>query len=189
MEFNKKLLELRKQKELTQEELAEILFVSRTAISKWESGRGYPNIDSIKAIAKFFEITIDELLSGNELLTIAEEDNRQKEKHIHDVVFGMLDCSIALFFFLPLFGQKNNAMIQAVSLFSLNEISSYLKTIYFVVVIGMSIFGIFTLALQNYEGPLWGKNKSKISLVLNTLAVLLFIISLQPYAAILLFIF
>ena len=54
MEFNKKLQELRKQKGLTQEELAEKLFVSRTAVSKWESGRGYPNIDSLKEIARFF---------------------------------------------------------------------------------------------------------------------------------------
>ena len=54
MEFNQKLQELRKKKELTQEELAEILYVSRTAISKWESGRGYPSIESIKEIAKFF---------------------------------------------------------------------------------------------------------------------------------------
>ena len=44
MEFNEKLQELRKQRGLTQEELAERLYVSRTAISKWESGRGYPNI-------------------------------------------------------------------------------------------------------------------------------------------------
>ena len=49
MEFREKLQELRKQRGLTQEELAEKLFVSRTAISKWESGRGYPNIDSLKA--------------------------------------------------------------------------------------------------------------------------------------------
>jgi len=70
MELNEKLQELRKQKGLTQEELAESLFVSRTAISKWESGRGYPNIDSLKSIAKFFGVTIDELLSGDELLTI-----------------------------------------------------------------------------------------------------------------------
>ena len=47
MEFHEKLQELRKQKNLTQEELSEILFVSRTAISKWESGRGYPSIDSL----------------------------------------------------------------------------------------------------------------------------------------------
>ena len=46
MEFNEKLQNLRKQKGLTQEELATALFVSRTAISKWESGRGYPNIES-----------------------------------------------------------------------------------------------------------------------------------------------
>lgn len=48
MEFNEKLQKLRKEQKLTQEELAEKLFVSRTAISKWESGRGYPSIDSLK---------------------------------------------------------------------------------------------------------------------------------------------
>ena len=50
MEFNEKLQKLRKEQNLTQEELAEKLFVSRTAISKWESGRGYPSIDSLKVI-------------------------------------------------------------------------------------------------------------------------------------------
>ena len=97
MEFNEKLQELRKHKGLTQEELAELLFVSRTAVSKWESGRGYPNIDSLKAIARFFGVTIDELLSGDELLTIAEKDTEQKENHIRDLVFGLLDISVAVF--------------------------------------------------------------------------------------------
>ena len=54
MEFNEKLQELRKQRGLTREELAEGLYVSRTAVSKWESGRGVPNIESLKAISKFF---------------------------------------------------------------------------------------------------------------------------------------
>ena len=54
MEFNEKLQELRKSRGLTQEELAEALFVSRTAISKWESGRGYPSIDSLKEISRYF---------------------------------------------------------------------------------------------------------------------------------------
>lgn len=53
MEFHEKLQELRKQKEMTQEELAQALYVSRTAVSKWESGKGYPNIDSLKAISSW----------------------------------------------------------------------------------------------------------------------------------------
>jgi transcriptional regulator with XRE-family HTH domain len=73
MEFHEKLQALRKGRGLTQEEAAEALFVSRTAVSKWESGRGYPNIDSLKALAGFYGVTIDELLSGDEVLTIAGE--------------------------------------------------------------------------------------------------------------------
>lgn len=76
MEFHEKLLQLRKQKGMTQEQLAEELFVSRTAISKWESGKGYPNIDSLKSISKLFGVTIDELLSGEELITLAASENR-----------------------------------------------------------------------------------------------------------------
>ena len=160
MEFNEKLQGLRKQKELTQEELAESLYVSRTAISKWESGRGYPNIDSLKAIAKFFGVTIDELLSGDVLLTIAEEDTKRKETHFCDLVFGLLDCSIAMFFFLPFFGQKSDAIIQEVSLLSLTEIAPYLRTAYFAVVVGIIVSGILTLALQNCYRAFWVKNKN-----------------------------
>lgn len=71
MEFHEKLQELRKKRGLTQEELAEALYVSRTAISKWESGRGYPNIDSLKELSNFFSVSIDDLLSSETLLSIA----------------------------------------------------------------------------------------------------------------------
>ena len=83
MELNEKLQELRKQKGLTQEELAEALYVSRTAISKWESGRGVPSIDSLKAISKYFSVSIDFLLSGEELLEIAGEDLKKREILVH----------------------------------------------------------------------------------------------------------
>ncbi|MCI6369470.1 MAG: helix-turn-helix domain-containing protein [Prevotella sp.] len=131
MEFNEKLQELRKQKGLTQEELSEILYVSRTAISKWESGRGYPNIDSLKAISKYFSVSLDELLSCDAILTIAEEENTQKEMHFRNLVFGLLDCSVAIFLFLPFFGQRVDGVIQEVSLLSLTEMETYIKIPYF----------------------------------------------------------
>ena len=189
MEFNEKLQELRKQRGLTQEELAQALYVSRTAISKWESGRGYPNIDSLKTISKFFAVTIDELLSGDELLTLAEEDNKQKGQHLRDLVFGLLDSSVAMFFFLPFFGQKTGGMLQEVSLLSFTGVSFWLRTTYFAVVIGIILCGVLTLALQNCRQAFWDRSKTQTSLLINAVGTLLFMISLQPYAAAFLFVF
>ena len=183
MEFNEKLQLLRKNKGITQEELADELYVSRTAISKWESGRGYPSVDSLKALAKFFGVTIDELLSSNELLVLAEEDTKQKQSLFLDSAFGLLDICISIFFFIPLFGQTVNNDMQAVSLLSLANISPYLKNIYFAVIIAVVLTGIITLALQKCRNSFWIKNKSKISLILNIIGILIFIISTQPYAA------
>jgi len=189
MEFNEKLQELRKQKGLTQEELAQALYVSRTAISKWESGRGYPGIDSLKAVAAFFSVTVDELLSGGEVLTIAEEDLRHREDCLRDLVFGLLDCSAALFLFLPLFGQKADGLVAAVSLLSLTQIEPYLKGLYFTALLAMAGLGMLTLALQACRRPVWTKHKRRLSLLLNGAGALLFIISRQPYGAALLFLF
>lgn len=189
MEFNEKLQELRKQRGLTQEELAELLYVSRTAISKWESGRGYPNIDSLKAISKYFSVSLDELLSSDAIVTIAEEENKQKELHSRNLVFGLLDCSVALFLFLPFFGQKVDGVIQGVSLLSLTGIEPYVKIPYLIVVFAMMIWGILILALQNSKSTLWVHCKDKVSLGLSTVGTILFVISLQPYAAMFTFVF
>ena len=184
MEFNQKFQELRKQSGLTQEELAEKLYVSRTAISKWESGRGYPNIESLKAIAKFFSVTVDELLSSGEALTIAEADNRQKENRLRDLTYGLLDLCIAMLFFLPLFARKADGMIQSVSLIVLDGVRPYLKIAYLCVVISMIVIGILMLALQNCQATVWVKSKTTLSLILGAVLVLLFMVSSQPYAAV-----
>ena len=189
MEFGEKLRQLRKSRGLTQEELADALYVSRTAVSKWESGRGYPSIDSLKAIATFYGVTIDELLSGEELLTIAEVDTQQKQTHLCDLAFGLLDCSIAMFFFLPFFGQSVNGTVEEVSLLFLTEIAPYLRTAYLIVVVGIIAVGVATLALQNCQEKIWTRNKRRLSLMLNCVGALLFIISSQPYGATLLFLF
>ena len=189
MEFHEKLQELRKKKNITQDELAQSLYVSRTAVSKWESGRGYPNIDSLKAIAKFYGVTIDELLSGEEVLSIAEEDSKRKSGRSRDLVFGLLDLSAALFFFLPLFRHETGETVQAVSLLSLTEIAPYMRAVYFAAVIAAVVWGIVTLALQSVTGSFWLRAKTSISCILHVLSLLLFVLSPQPYAAALLLLF
>ncbi len=184
MEFNEKLQELRKQRGLTQEELAQKLYVSRTAISKWESGRGYPNIESLKAIAKFFSVTVDELLSSDEVLTIAEEDNKRKEKHFRDLSYGLLDLCTAMLLFLPFFADKTEEAVQSVPLIALGGVQPYLKIAFLAVVISMIAMGILTLALQSCQWAAWLKSKTTISLMLGAIAVLVFMISSQPYAAV-----
>lgn len=187
MEFHEKLQELRKRKGLTQEELAAELYVSRTAVSKWESGRGYPNLESLKAIARFFSITVDELLSSEEILTVAEEAQKQTATHLRDLWLGLLDLCMSLFLFLPLFAAKADGMVREASLLTLDGVAPYLKIAYFAVVIAAILTGILTLALQNCRVLLWVKSKTKLSLTLGVISVLLFTVSQQPYAAVLAF--
>lgn len=188
MEFHQKLQELRKQKGLTQDELAKRLYVSRTAVSKWESGRGYPNIQSLKDIARLFSVTVDELLSSDELLSLAEADNKQKAKRFRDWLFGLLDVSVLAFLFLPLFGKELNGAYVGVSLLQLAGIQPYSKALYYTVVIVTALFGIATLAMFRCRNVVWERTKIYVSLLLNALGMLLFIVSLQPYVASFLFI-
>ena len=183
MEFHEKLQELRKKRGLTQEELAQSLYVSRAAVSKWESGRGYPSIDSLKALAQFYSVTIDELLSGNEILTIAEEDHKQKQDHFRSLIFGLLDLSAVLFFLLPFFRQQQDGFAQAVSLSALTEVSFYLKNVYFLAVLLLIVLGVLELALQNISSGFWNRHRYTVSFCATGCCVLLYIISMQPYAA------
>ena len=189
MEFHEKLQELRKQKGLTQEELAQQLYVSRAAVSKWESGRGYPSIDSLKLIAGFYAVTIDDLLSGKEALAIAEEDQKTQNQRLLHRIFGLLDLATVLVLFLPLFGQRENGFIRAVSLLALTKCSLWLKTAYCVFTATMVLWGILSLLFQGRLLRFVPVKRETVSLCLHISATLLFILSSQPYAASLLFLF
>ena len=188
MEFNQKLKELRVQKGLTQEELADSLYVSRTAISKWESGRGYPNIDSLKAIAKFFSVTVDTLICASEAISIAENDTKRKDMQIRTLFFGVVDILAVLLVFLPLFGTKSGESVGICSLITLVGVRTSLKIAYYAVAVAEILTGIVTLALQCIESPAWLKLRPALSLTLGILAVLVFTVSSQPYAAVLSFV-
>ncbi|MBQ3600065.1 MAG: XRE family transcriptional regulator, partial [Lachnospiraceae bacterium] len=74
-----------------------------------------------------------------------------------------------------------------VSLLSLTAIEAYVKISYLVIVFGIVLWGILTLAFQNSQRAFWVRNKDKISLGLSLVAALFFIISKQPYAAVFIF--
>ena len=114
---------------------------------------------------------------------------QRKTHHFRDLVFGLLDCSMIMFLFLPFFGQKVENTIQEVSLLSLTQVHNCIRIPYFIIVWGLVLCGVFTLALQSCGLSVWLKSKSKISLILSVLGVFLFAMSLQPHAAMFTFLF
>ena len=189
MELGEKLQKLRKQKGLTQDELASLLFVSRTAVSKWEAGRGYPSIDSLKAIAKCFSVSIDELLSNEEILIVAEKNGKEQAENLRRVIFGALDLSSALFLFLPLFRQIKESGISAVNLLSLSDAAPFSKILFCALIFTMMVSGAWMLLKVLFRHETANKKNIGISLALNTVAIMVFVLGLHPYAAVLMFFF
>lgn len=80
MTFGEKLKNLRTAHDLTQEQLADKIFVTRAAISKWETDKGYPGIDSLRLLAQCFGVTIDELISDEDVSNKRREDDKRARK-------------------------------------------------------------------------------------------------------------
>ena len=101
MKFSEKLKKLRQEKNLTQDDLAEKIFVTRTAVSKWETDNGYPSIESLKLLAKLFSTTIDDLISEEDI-KIKEDLELKNSKINHYISLGGLGiavvCAICLYF-------------------------------------------------------------------------------------------
>lgn len=187
MEFNEKLQELRKNRGLTQEELAELLFVSRAAVSKWESGRGYPNIESLKEIAKFFLVSIDELLSGEKLLSIAEREKKADVRRICNLLFGFADLLFLLLVILPLYPNTVNGFVYSVNLFGVSDVSTVSKAVYAVMFAVLILSGLVKLIFTRMNAEKPNKILTEISVMLNILTVLFLTVTRAVYAAVVAF--
>ena len=96
MEFRDKLKKLRTDRGLSQEELAAKIFVTRTAVSKWETKNGYPSIDSLKLIANLFDVTLDELISDDDVESKRKiDDKRAKIAYAFAVAFLIATIAFA----------------------------------------------------------------------------------------------
>lgn len=107
MTFGEKLKKLRAENGLTQEQLAEKIYVTRTAVSKWETNNGYPGIDSLKTISNLFGISIDDLISDADVENkkLLDEKNARKFYYIAIAFLGatVLFTLLAYFLKLPYF--------------------------------------------------------------------------------------
>jgi len=187
MEFNEKLQELRKNKGLTQEELAESLYVSRTAVSKWESGRGYPSIDSLKEISKFFSVTIDDLLSSEKIIYIAERENKSNIQNICDLLFGTVDLMTILLIILPLYPKQSVDYVYSVNLFSYAESSSVHLFVYWILFLALILIGAAKITLTQIKITKGQQLITNCSAAVNIAMVLFLAITRQSYAVVIAF--
>lgn len=182
MEFYEKLQELRKSRGLTQEELAEALYVSRTAVSKWESGRGYPSIDSLKDISSYFSVSIDELLSGEKLLSIAERENKSNMQNLCDMLIGILDLLSVTLIVLPLYPNPIDGYIFSVNLFSYTETTSFNRFVYWGLFTTLMAAGTAKILLTRLKIVKGRKLLTAGSMGLSILAVLFLAMTREAYA-------
>ena len=187
MEFHEKLQELRKSRGLTQEELAEALYVSRTAISKWESGRGYPSIDSLKEISNYFSVTIDDLLSSEKLLSIAEKENKSNLRSMCDLLFGMLDVCSFILIVLPLYPNIVHGYVYSVNLFAYTQTTPLNRILYWILFLSLVVIGVMKLLFTKLGMERCNQILTSVSMVLSILCVILLAMTREAYAIIVVF--
>ena len=185
MELNEKLQELRKQKGLTQENLAEVLCVSRTAISKWESGRGYPSIDSLKEISRYFSISIDELLSTENLIHLVENENKIHRQLISNLIFAISDLLSFLLIILPLYPKSINDYIYSVNLYHYTQISTFNRSIYWLLFIALILCGIFNLVMMYLKNKKYNSLIHQISFITNIIVLICLVLAKEVYSSLL----
>ena len=116
MDFGEKLKALRTERGLTQEQLAARLYVARTAVSKWETGGGSPNLDSLHAVARLFDVSVDDLLSTDDLIVLARDERRSTARSSGMLSFGLLDVLAVVFAFIPLYGVDDGSFVRMANL-------------------------------------------------------------------------
>lgn len=124
MEFKQQLKTLREQEGLTQEELALRLNISRSAIAKWEQGKGMPSLDLLKSLSLFFHISIDELL-GEEGLMLFKKNQKRKNLVIVSIAVASLALATVSSILYINELQKRTMNVPLTEIAHLNEVVRY----------------------------------------------------------------
>ena len=162
------LKELRKEKELTQEQLAETLNVSRRTVSRWETGSNMPDLDLLVEMADLYQVDLRELLNG-------ERKNEQMNEEMKETVLRVAEYSnaekqrstkiVRVYFVLGILALIANALINMMEVGDTFWIG-FLKGLTFVLALGAMILGILyttgaMMKIQAFKMRLIGKEVTK----------------------------
>ena len=190
MDFGEKLKALRTERGLTQEQLAAKLYVSRTAVSKWETGGGSPNLDSLQAVARLFDVSVDDLLSTDDLIVLARDERRSSARSGGMLSFGLLDMMAAVFAFLPLYGVDDGSFVRMANLADYGASVDFGASfaVMAAAVVSLMFVGAVEIVLAAAGSRRAARIVALVGFAVQALAVVLFASTMQPYATTLMFV-
>ena len=118
MKIGDKLKKARMDKKLTQEEVAEKIFVSRQSISNWENNKTYPDIVNVIALSDLYQISLDELFKGSDNFMKHLEESTDIVKSNKKLVIAIL-CALVVVILMALFTEFLPEKVFLISIFSL----------------------------------------------------------------------
>lgn len=189
MDFGEKLKALRTERGLTQEQLAARLYVSRTAVSKWETGGGSPNLDSLQAVARLFDVSVDDLLSADDLIVFARDERRSTARSSGMLSFGLLDVLAVVFAFIPLYGVDDGSFVRMANLADYGASVDFGASfaVMAAAVVSLMFVGAVEIVLAAAGSRRAARIVALVGFAVQALAVVLFASTMQPYATTLMF--
>ena len=190
MDFGEKLKALRTERGLTQEQLAARLYVSRTAVSKWETGGGSPNLDSLQAVARLFDVSVDDLLSTDDLIVLARDERRSTARSSGMLSFGLLDVLAVVFAFIPLYGVDDGSFVRMANLADYGASVDFGASfaVMAAAVVSLMFVGAVEIVLAAAGSRRAAPIVALVGFAVQALAVVLFATTMQPYATTLMFV-
>ena len=184
MELYEKIQKIRKENNLTQEQFAEKIYVSRTAVSKWETGRGTPSLDSLQMISKEFNVCIDDLLSSDQIIDFAKQENAEKINKFKLSFDSFINLGALLAIVLPLYKTETDGIYYSIYL---SHLGGWQGIAFWLAPILMAIGGAFMLVFNQFEKPKLAEIMQISSLIVNISAIALLVVTQQPYPALFFF--
>ena len=136
----------------------------------------------VKGIAAYFLVTIDELLWGEKLLSLAEKENKSNMQKMCDLLFGMADVCAILLIILPLYPKTVGEYIYSVNLFAYTETTPLNRMIYWGMFAALIVCGTMKLLMAKLEIEKCRRVVTDVSVGLHILAVVFLAMAREPYA-------